>query len=394
MWFPQHQGGKQQQRKHKLICSTSWANYLFLSSFPFLSVWCGGNTKIVLFVSKRLHSAHISLDIHFEAHSVCNHDASVLGEQFLCCFESGVRSQLGWIGWGRGGRVSWNNVVGFWYNFDFSVCHSFAVFESTCCAIFPKNKKQIVEGWSNQHEQVLFYTPTPSLCSLWDILLIHLQSVPPNHPFSASDRRVLSFLIHHHCADPAIFLRYLSPKIKDSENSIQKTQLVGWLIWIQAKAEQKSSILKRFTLAPVSLMFFLIWFQSIFINGKHRDSQLLICLRVPAIDFCGLSPNWPQFIWDGTRRGDAAICGLSAYEISEGFDHCNCKLIQICPPVLNGTDWITIICRRNDFMHNADCLCLLSGCCPYQGHKFTSPSQIYSLLSNSRNYQRLLPIRC
>ena len=31
---------------------------------------------------------------------------------------------------------------------------------------------------------------------------------------------------------------------------------------------------------------------------------------------------------------------------------------------------------------------------PYQGHKFTSPSQIYSLLSNSRNYQRLLPIRC
>ena len=102
MWFPQHQGGKQQQRKHKLICSTSWANYLFLSSFPFLSVWCGGNTKIFLFVSKRLHSAQISLDIHFEAHSVCNHDASVLGEQFLCCFESGVRSQLGWIRWGMG----------------------------------------------------------------------------------------------------------------------------------------------------------------------------------------------------------------------------------------------------------------------------------------------------
>ena len=95
MCFPQHQGGKQQQRKHKLICSTSWANYLFLSSFPFLSVCCGGNTKIFLFVSKRLHSAHISLDIHFEAHSVCNHDAFVLGEQFLCCFESGVRSQLG-----------------------------------------------------------------------------------------------------------------------------------------------------------------------------------------------------------------------------------------------------------------------------------------------------------
>ena len=65
MWFPQHQGGKQQQRKHKLICSTSWANYLFLSSFPFLSVWCGGNTKIFLFVSKRLHSAHISLKFGF-----------------------------------------------------------------------------------------------------------------------------------------------------------------------------------------------------------------------------------------------------------------------------------------------------------------------------------------
>ena len=149
-----------------------------------------------------------------------------LANNFYAALKVASEASWGWIGWGRGG-VSRNNVVGFWYNFDFSVCHSFAVFESTCFTIFPKNKKQIVEGWSNQHEQVFFYTPTPSLCSLWDILLIHLQSLPPNQPFSASDRRVLSFLIHHHCADPATFLRYLSPKIKDSENSIQRNSIGG-----------------------------------------------------------------------------------------------------------------------------------------------------------------------
>ena len=106
MWFPQHQGGKQQQRKHKLICSTSWANYLFLSSFPFLSVWCGGNTKIFLFVSKRLHSAHISLNIHFEA--------QCLQSRCVCAWRTismllwkGRQKPVGmnWMGEGRGSKL-------------------------------------------------------------------------------------------------------------------------------------------------------------------------------------------------------------------------------------------------------------------------------------------------
>ena len=127
----------------------------------------------------------------------------------------------------------------------------------------------------------------------------------------------------------------------------KETQVVGWLIWIQAESWAEIIYLKMFySCTSLFDVFFLIWFQSIFINGKHRDSQQLICLRVPAIDFCGLSPNWPQIIWDGTRGGDAAICGLSAYEISEGFDHCNCKLIQICLPVLNGTNWIMFMQKK------------------------------------------------
>ena len=178
-----------------------------------------------------------------------------LANNFYAALKVAPEASWGWIGWGRG--VSWNNVVGFWYNFDFSVCHSFAVFESTFFTIFPKNKKQIVGGWSNQHEQVLFYTPTPSLCSLLSISLIHLQSVPPSHPFSASDETCSLFSDSPPLCWPCHFFTLLESK-DQGQWRFNPKELRWWAGWseFRLKAEQKSSILKCFTLAPVSLMFF------------------------------------------------------------------------------------------------------------------------------------------
>ena len=172
-----------------------------------------------------------------------------LGKNFYAALKVASEASWGWIGWGRGselkqrGRVLIQLLI-----FQFATLLQFL--NPLASPSFQRTRNRLLRGWSNQHEQVLFYTPTPSLCSLLSISLIHLQSVPPNHPFSASDETCSLFSDSPPLCWPCHFFTLLESK-DQGQWRFNPKRLRWWGGWSEFRL-----ILKCFTLAPVSLMFF------------------------------------------------------------------------------------------------------------------------------------------